>query len=157
MQHWLKWTGTQPVHQRWEHNVQFPFFSTCAHSAVNIWTQLPPTVKYRVVGDARNCGRSWTVVLVSALQLPPYLHLLKKCKHLSSTKCCCGGTCISVWHPSDTTAKHLCFKHRKCLWFSKMQTYCTYPCRLNNINKKQYFCSAAMLRSWLSVVADFIF
>lgn len=67
--HWLNWSGTGKA------------YSTCAHSAVNIWAQLPSTVKHRVVGDAGNCGRSWTVVLVSALQLPPHLYLLKKCKN----------------------------------------------------------------------------
>lgn len=77
--HWLNWSGTGKA------------YGTCAHSTVNIWTQLPPTAKHRVVGDAGNCGRSWTVVLVSALQLPPYLYLPKKCKHLCSTKCSCGG------------------------------------------------------------------
>lgn len=81
--------------------------STCAHSAVNIWTQLPSTVKCRVKGDAGNCGRSWTIVLVSALHLPPYLYLPKKYKHLSSTKCSCGITKISAGHMTDTTTNHL--------------------------------------------------
>lgn len=77
-----------------KYTVQFVlFFSTCAHSAVNIWTQLLPAVKCIVEGDTGNCGRSQTVVLVSALQLPLYLYLPKKCKNISSTKRSHGGTC----------------------------------------------------------------
>lgn len=54
--------------------------ATCADGAVNVWTQLPPAVKHRVVGDAGDCGRSGTVVLVGALQLPPYLDLRQTSK-----------------------------------------------------------------------------
>lgn len=81
--------------------------STCAHSAVNIWTQLPSAVKCRVKGDAGNRGRSWTIVLVGALHLPPYLYLPKNYKHLSSTKCSCGVIKVSAGHLTDTTTNHL--------------------------------------------------